>query len=210
MTDILPPTAEGLATAARLLAEGRLVAFPTDTVYGVGVPFSRPDLLTRLVELKGRPENKPIPVLVADRAQVAAAGYVLDERAERLTARWWPGPLTLVLPAPAGGPATGFRVPDHPVALALIDLAGPLWATSANRSGEPETLGADEVLVAFAVHGGDLAAVVDGGAAPGGVPSSVVDLTVEPARLLRAGAIGHEALAEIVELEPADQDWAID
>ena len=202
MTEILPATPEGLAVAAELMAEGHLVAFPTDTVYGVACAFGREEQRSELAKLKGRPEDKPIPVLVADASQVAAAGYVLDERARRLAGRWWPGPLTLVLPAADGGEALGFRVPAHDVALALIRLAGPLLATSANRSGEPETLGADEVQIAFAVHGDLLAAVIDGGPAPGGTASTVVDLTAEPARLLREGAISREAVAEVVDLEP--------
>jgi L-threonylcarbamoyladenylate synthase len=200
MTEILPATAEGLAAAAELVADGRLVAFPTDTVYGVAGAYGREELRSTLGRLKGRPEGKPIPVLVADISQVTAAGYVLDERAKRLAGRWWPGPLTLVLPASGGGESLGFRVPDHEVALSLIRLAGPLLTTSANRSGEPETLGADEVQIAFAVHGDLLAAVVDGGPAPGGTASTVVDLTADPARILRAGAISREAVAEVVAL----------
>jgi len=202
VTEILPATPDGLAAAAGLMADGRLVAFPTDTVYGVACAFDRQEQKSELVKLKGRPEDKPIPVLVADQSQVMAAGYVLDERAKRLAGRWWPGPLTLVLPASDGGEPLGFRVPDHDVALALIRLAGPLLATSANRSGEPETLGADEVQIAFAVHGDLLAAVVDGGPAPGGTPSTVVDVTSVPARLLREGAISRQAVAEVVALAP--------
>jgi len=202
VTEILPATPEGLAAAAELMADGRLVAFPTDTVYGVACALDREEQRSELVKLKGRPEDKPIPVLVAEASQVTAAGYVLDERARSLAARWWPGPLTLVLPATDGGDSLGFRVPDHDVALALIRLAGPLLATSANRSGEPETLGADEVQIAFAVHGDLLAAVIDGGPAPGGTASTVVDLTAEPARLLREGAISRQAVAEVVDLEP--------
>lgn len=200
MTEILPATADGLAAAAALMADGKLVAFPTDTVYGVACAFGRDEQRSVLVKLKGRPEDKPIPVLVADESQIADAGYVLDDRARRLASRWWPGPLTLVLPAAGGGGSLGFRVPKHEVALSLIRLAGPLLATSANRSGEPETLGADEVQIAFAVHGDLLAAVVDGGPAPGGTASTVVDLTADPARILREGAISREAVSEVVAL----------
>jgi len=202
MTEILPATPEGLAAAAQLMADGHLVAFPTDTVYGVACAFGRDEQRAVLVKLKGRPEDKPIPVLVADQSQVTAAGYVLDDRAKRLAGRWWPGPLTIVLPAADGGEPLGFRVPDHEVALALIRLAGPLLATSANRSGEPETLGADEVQIAFAVHGDLLAAVIDGGPVPGGTASTVVDLTSVPAQLLREAAISRRAVAEVVELAP--------
>jgi tRNA A37 threonylcarbamoyladenosine synthetase subunit TsaC/SUA5/YrdC len=95
------------------------------------------------------------------------------------------------------------RAPDHPVALELIRAAGPLLATSANRSGEPDTLGADEVLVAFAGQPDELAAVVDGGAVPGGVASTVIDVSVWPARILREGPVGRAALASVVDVAPA-------
>lgn len=204
MTDRLPPTEEGIARAAALLADGAVVAFPTDTVYGVAVARSRADRLPELFALKGRPLDRRIPVLVASLAQVAAFGYVADERARAVTARWWPGPLSVVLPAADGGETVAFRVPDHPVAQALIAAAGPLLATSANRSDEPDTLGADEVLIAFATRQDELAAVLDGGPVPGGRASTVLDLAVTPARILRDGPIGREELAEVVEL--ADED----
>jgi tRNA threonylcarbamoyl adenosine modification protein (Sua5/YciO/YrdC/YwlC family) len=136
-------------------------------------------------------------------------GWSVDDRARALAAAFWPGALTLVLPpadapdaADAAGESQAFRAPDHPVALDLIRSAGPLYATSANVSDEPDTLDADDVLIAFATQPDELAAVVDGGRVPGGVASSVVDLTVRPARILRAGPIGPDALAAVVELAP--------
>lgn len=200
MTDRLPPTDEGIARAAELLRDGALVAFPTDTVYGVAVARSRADRLPELFALKRRPLDRRIPVLVASLAQVAEAGFVVDERTRAVTARWWPGPLSLVLPAADGGETVAFRVPDHPVAQALIASAGPLLATSANRSDEPDTLGADDVLIAFATQQDELAAVLDGGPVPGGRPSTVLDLSTTPARILRDGPVEREALAELVEL----------
>lgn len=199
MTDRLPPTPDGLTRAAGLLRDGRLVAFPTDTVYGVGVAATHPERLDALFELKHRPPEKRIPILVADLAQAVAAGWIADERAHRLTGRFWPGPLTLVLAGP--GETQAFRAPDHPVALELIRSAGPILATSANRSGEPDTLGADEVLIAFATQQDELAAVVDGGPVPGGVPSTVLDLSVTPARVLREGPIRADELAALIELD---------
>jgi len=195
---VLPTTPEGIARAAELLREGRVVAFPTDTVYGVGVDGSRPDRLDALFELKRRPVDRRIPMLVSDLAQAVAAGATPDERAHALTERFWPGALTLVLPTAAETQA--YRAPDHPVALALIREAGPIFATSANVSDQPDTLGADEVLIAFATQQDDLSAVVDGGEVPGGVASTVLDLSVEPARLLREGPIARAALAELVPL----------
>jgi L-threonylcarbamoyladenylate synthase len=197
MTDVLPPTPEGIARAAALLRAGEVVAFPTDTVYGVGVVATRPDLLPALFELKRRPLDKRIAMLVAGLDQVI--GWEVDDRARALAERFWPGGLTLVLPG-ADGETQGFRAPDHPVALALIEAAGPIYATSANISDEPDTLGADEVLIAFATDQDGLTAVLDGGPVPGGVASTVVDLTVTPARILREGPIGADELKDVVEL----------
>ena len=101
---------------------------------------------------------------------------------------------------PFGDGTQGFRAPDHGVALALIDAAGPILATSANLSDQPDTLGADEVLIAFATQQDELPAVVDGGPVPGGVASTVIDLSVTPARILREGPIDRDELAGLVEL----------
>jgi L-threonylcarbamoyladenylate synthase len=199
VTDVLAPTAVGLGRAAELLRAGEMVAFPTDTVYGVGVAAARPERVEALLALKQRPAEKRIPILVADLAQAVDAGWEADERAHRLSERFWPGALTLVLTS-ATGETQAFRAPDHPVALDLIRRAGPLLATSANRSGEPDTLGADDVLIAFATQQDELAAVVDGGIVPGGVASTVLDLSVTPARVLRDGPIDRDQLADVVEV----------
>jgi L-threonylcarbamoyladenylate synthase len=197
VTDVLPPTPEGIARAADLLRAGAVVAFPTDTVYGVGVDGAQPDRLAALFELKRRPLDRRIPLLVDGLARIRG-GWSVDDRARALVDRFWPGALTIVLPGAAGSQA--FRAPDHPVALALIRAAGPIFATSANISDQPDTLGADEVLIAFATDQDGLAAVVDGGAVAGGVASTVVDLTASPARILREGPITRVQLAEVVEL----------
>jgi L-threonylcarbamoyladenylate synthase len=199
VTDVLPPTPEGLERAAALLRDGEMVAFPTDTVYGVGVSAAHPERIDALLALKQRPAEKRIPILVADIAQAIEAGWQADERAHRLSRRFWPGALTLVLTSPAGE-TQAFRAPDHPVALDLIRRTGPILATSANRSGEPDTLGADDVLIAFATQQDELLAVVDGGAVPGGVASTVLDLSVTPARVLREGPISREQLGDLVEV----------
>jgi L-threonylcarbamoyladenylate synthase len=199
MTDLLPPTPDGIARAAELLRGGAIVAFPTDTVYGVGVAVSRPDRLPALFELKDRPVDRRIPILVAARDDAEALGSDVDARARALADRFWPGALTIVLPG-SGGETQAYRAPDHPVALDLIRAAGPIYATSANLSDQPDTLGADEVLIAFAMKQDDLAAVVDGGPVPGGVASTVLDLSITPAAVLRAGPITREQLAEVVAL----------
>ena len=198
MTDRLPPTEAGIARAAAILRDGGLVAFPTDTVYGVAVARSRADRLDTLFALKARPVDRRIPVLVASLSDVEAAGFAIDDRLRTLADRWWPGPLSIVLAHPDGGETVAFRVPDHPVALALIAAAGPLLATSANVSDQPDTLGADEVLIAFATRQDELDAVLDGGPVPGGVPSTVVDLSATPARILRHGPVSAEGLAAVI------------
>jgi len=199
VTDRLLPTEDGVQRAAALLRGGAIVAFPTDTVYGVGLAATHRARLAALFELKDRPPEKQVAMLVADLAQAIEAGWDADERAHRLSDRFWPGALTLVLPAAAGG-TQGFRVPDHALTIDLIRLTGPILATSANRSGEPDTLGADDVLIAFATQQDELDAVLDGGAVPGGVPSTVIDLSVTPARILREGPVTRGSLAEVVEL----------
>jgi len=199
VTDRLPSTPEGIADAAALLREGGLVAFPTDTVYGVACAASRADRLEALFELKRRPLDRRIPMLVAGIGAVPD-GWQVDERARALAGALWPGALTLVLPATDGGDSQAFRAPDHAVALDLIRAAGPLYATSANVSDEPDTLDADDVLIAFATRPDELAAVVDGGRVPGGVASTVVQLVTTPARVLRDGPVTRDRLAEVVSL----------
>jgi L-threonylcarbamoyladenylate synthase len=200
VTDRLPVTPEGIAAAAEILRAGGLVAFPTDTVYGVGCAASRWDRLDAIFELKHRPTDRQIPMLVADLDGVPDHRWSVDERARTLAGRFWPGPLTLVLPTASDGASQAFRAPNHPVAQALIDAAGPLLVSSANVSGEPDTLDADDVLIAFATQRDGLDAVVDGGRVQGGVASTVVDLSVTPAQLLRPGPVTREELAALVEL----------
>jgi L-threonylcarbamoyladenylate synthase len=138
-------------------------------------------------------------MLVSDLGQAIGAGGLADEAAHRLSELFWPGALSLVLPT-ADGETQAFRAPDHPVALDLIRAAGAIFTSSANRSGEPETLGADDVLIAFATQQDELAAVVDGGHVSGGIASTVLDLSVSPARILRVGPVTREQIAEIVEV----------
>jgi L-threonylcarbamoyladenylate synthase len=187
----------GIRRAAELLAAGGLVAFPTDTVYGIGCRAGDAAALQRLFAAKRRPSEKAVPWLVSSLAQAEEAGINPDERARRLADAFWPGGLTLVLSATEGGATQGVRVPDHAVALALISAAGPLATSSANRSGEPETWGADDVAIALA-DAEELDAILDGGEVPGGVASSVLDLTVRPARLLREGAILRKELEAVI------------
>ncbi len=195
--ELLAATPEGLDAAASLLMAGELVAFPTDTVHGIGVRRDDPPALERLFALKGRPSERRVAWLVAGLSQARELGLSVDGRAERLAQRFWPGGLTLGMSAPDGS-TLGVRAPAHPTAQGLLARTGPLPTSSANRHGEPETLGPDEVLVAFATSDG-LAAIVDG-RSPGGTASSVVDLTQDPARLLREGAVPRSAIEVTVPL----------
>ena len=195
-TKVLPASEEAIGVAARILAEGGLVAFPTDTVYGVGAHAFQPDAVERIYTAKFRPRDKAIPILLAQADDLALVAEGITETAWLLAERFWPGGLTLVLPkranvpdvVSAGGPTVAVRVPDHPVPLALIAALGaPLAATSANLSGHPSPVTAQEVEAKL---GGRIELILDGGRCPGGVPSTVLDLTTDPPAILRAGAIG--------------------
>jgi L-threonylcarbamoyladenylate synthase len=197
MGDRLVPDSDGIARAARLLVEGGLVAFPTDTVYGLGCAAGDPAALQRLFAAKRRPPERAIPLLITSLEEATGLGYRADASARELAARFWPGGLTIVLAHAMEGPSQAFRVPDHPVALGLIGAAGPLATSSANRSGEPETLDADEVEVAFA-DSDEVAAVLDGGPVPGGIASSVLDMSGERPRLVRDGALPRAELEAVI------------
>ncbi len=197
MTDRLSADSAGIDRAAALLRDGALVAFPTDTVYGVGCRAGDPGALARIFAAKRRPLDRAVPMLVPDLAAAVGRGYAADDRAARLAAQFWPGGLTLILPSMTGGASQAFRAPNHPVALALLAAAGPLATSSANRSGEPETLDADDVLIAFA-DGDEPSAVVDGGRVPGGVASTVLDLSGQRPRLLREGAVARGEIEALI------------
>ena len=193
--DAQAPTAAALADAVGALRAGRLVAFPTETFYGLGAAALTSAAVRRIIDVKGRPEGKPLLVLVDSIAMVERLAVEIPERARALMTRHWPGALTLVLAARAQVPAevtagsgtVGVRLSAHPVAQALVRALGqPITAPSANPSGLPPPTTAADVLGYFP-HGLEL--VLDGGATPGGAPSTVLDVTVEPPRVLRAGAV---------------------
>lgn len=172
--------------AAEVLREGKVVAFPTDTVYGLAAATEA--AVRRIYELKGRDAGKPL-VLMAAGSQALEGLVQIGPIAMRYMRRFWPGPLTLVLRSAEG--TTGVRVPDHPLALELLRASGPLWTTSANRSGRAEALTADEVAAELP----EVDAVLDGGRAPGGTPSTVLDLSGPRPAVLREGAIPLSELA---------------
>jgi len=184
--------------AAAQLAAGMVVAIPTDTVYGLAVDPRQPGGVDRIFALKRRPGEVALPVLVAGWDQVEVVAGILEPAARDLADRFWPGPLTLVVPravgfgADLGGPAgtrrtVGVRWPDHPVVRALCAEVGPLAVTSANRHGKPPATLAQEVISVFSVDD-RLSAVVDGGVCDG-VPSTVVECRGQEAWCLRRGGI---------------------
>ncbi len=195
VVDARRPEPDALAAAAAVLAEEGLVAFPTESFYGLGAHALSASAVARVFDVKGRPADKPLLVLVASTLGAEALCSAIPDGARDLMARHWPGPLTLVLPAVAGLPPAltagtgtiGLRVPDHPVALGLVRAAGaPVTAPSANPSGAPPPTSADRVRHYF---GGRIDLVLDGGATTGGTGSTVADCTVWPPRILRAGPI---------------------
>ncbi len=184
------PEAGAVQEAVRLLKKGEMIIVPTETVYGLAGDPRAPGLERRMYALKGRDEKKALPLMAADLDQVRAFGAVLDARALRLAARFWPGPLTMVLETPAG--EEGFRVPDHAVMQAVLRaMDRPLRVTSANLSGEPAGLTAAAALKALG-HG--VALALDAGPSRIGTASTVVRLVKGKFDILRAGAIPADDL----------------
>jgi len=179
---VLKPDRDGLTRAAQLLRGGGVVAFPTDTVYGLGADASDELAQRRIYQIKGRPVGMPLILMAAAPSQLTGWVHV-DSRAEEIIQRWWPGPLTVILHALGGG-TLGVRIPNHDVALELLRASGPLMTTSANLHGKDPAITAGE-----AAELPDLAAILDGGPAPGGTASTVLDLTGPEPHILREGAI---------------------
>ena len=196
------PQPELIAEAARRLCAGGLVAFPTETVYGLGADATNPNAIERLNQVKGRPPEKPYSLHLYDAAQVLQFVDEIPPAAERLMKRFWPVPLTIVMPARpsfhgAGGPSkgggtVGFRLPSHPVALAFLRCcARAVVAPSANRSGSPPPTDGKEVVDALQ---GSYDCLLDAGPTPLGRESTVVSVVGETLTVLRQGAISEEAL----------------
>jgi L-threonylcarbamoyladenylate synthase len=203
-TRTMPADAGAIAEASRVLAAGGLVAFPTETVYGLGADATNGQAVARLYAAKGRPSFNPLIAHVTD-ADAARRLARFDDNAERLAAAFWPGPLTLVLPktddcpvaelATAGLDTIAVRVPDHPVARALIAAVGrPLVAPSANRSGHVSPTSAGHVAADL---GGTIDLIIDGGATRVGVESTIVACLAGQAVLLRPGGIARAAIEQI-------------
>jgi L-threonylcarbamoyladenylate synthase len=202
-TRVIQASSEGaLHHAVGALKAGGLIAFPTDTVYGVAALPWDVDAVARLYVAKQRPRSLPIPLLLSDADQLHRVATLASELS-LLAERFWPGGLTLVLPKTgivpdvvSPGPTVAVRVPDLALARDLIRQAGGVLAvTSANISGQPSPATAEEIERQL---GGRIDLIVDGGPCPGGVPSSLLDCTTSPPKLLRRGAISEESLRAVV------------
>lgn len=193
---------DALQQALGRLQSGELVAFPTDTVYGVGALAHDPLAIEQLYAVKGREAEKAIPILLGSLQDLGRVSVHAGYMALRLAECFWPGPLTLVVPKHPSlpenlsrYPTVGVRMPDHPVALGLLAAAGPMAVTSANLSGGPNTTTADEVLDQL---GGRIPLILDGGTTHGGSPSTVVDCTGSQPVILRPGPVSlTEVLAAL-------------
>jgi L-threonylcarbamoyladenylate synthase len=205
--DALRPDPVALERLAARLADGRLVAFPTETVYGLGAAVDNPAAVRRIFEVKGRPATDPLIVHVAGADALDGLVAAVPEAARDLAAAFWPGPLTLVLPrgpvvgdeVTAGGPSVGVRVPAHPVAQGLIRALGTgIAAPSANRFGRISPTTAADVVAELGPWLGDGDAIADGGPTPLGIESTVVDLTGARPTVLRHGGVPVEHLREVL------------
>ncbi len=202
-TEILSTqTTNAITSALEILLSGGLVAFPTDTVYGVGSLAFHEKAIESIYVAKDRPMEKAIPVLIGDSPDLSQVAQEIPIFAMRLIARFWPGPLTVLVPkkptlpiAISATATVGVRVPDHDIARALLRLAGPLAVTSANISGKESPRTAQEV---FAQLNGRIAMIIDGGDTPGGIPSTLVDCTGDEIQVLREGPISKEQLISAI------------
>lgn len=201
--DARSPDLAVIREAAQMIRDGLVIAYPTDTMYGLAVDPRNADAVQRLYALKGRPESSALTLIAADLGQAQAAGQ-MTASAARLASRWWPGPLTIVVPARAtlaretlaGGTTVGIRVPDHDVAIALARETGfCVTATSANRSGATAASSAAAILDALP----DVDAIVDAGPSRGGAPSTIVNAANRDVMLVRAGAVAWERVLESLQ-----------
>lgn len=195
--------------AAALLSQGKIVAVPTETVYGLAADATRGEAVQAVYDAKGRPETKPLNVLVDGMDMVETVCRDIPEDAYKLAQAFWPGPLTMILRGngtlpsivPAGGDTQGVRCPDHRSTLAVIRALGrPLACPSANLSGRPSPKSAGEALAQLE---GRIDAVLDGGTCTVGVESTILDLTVTPCRILRQGGLSRERIEAVLCREVA-------
>jgi L-threonylcarbamoyladenylate synthase len=205
-TQILPASStETIPRALAVLIAGGLIAFPTDTVYGVGALAFDGKAIETLYVAKDRPVEKAIPILISNADDLDKVAIHIPGAAYKLATRFWPGPLTILVPKHPNLPdsvsataTVGVRVPDHETARVLLRAAGPMAVTSANISGSQNPVTAAEV---FEQLSGRIPLILDGGRTPGGVPSTLVDCTSPEIQILREGPIALEQLLSVLKAE---------
>ncbi|MBU0762916.1 MAG: threonylcarbamoyl-AMP synthase [Candidatus Altiarchaeota archaeon] len=192
------------AAAAEILKKNRLLAFPTETVYGLGANAFNPHAITSIYKAKGRPTDNPMIIHIADKKDLGKIAKEIPDNARRLTDRFWPGPLTIVLKkracipdeATAGLPTVAVRCPKNKIAQKIIRNCGfPIAAPSANKSGRPSPTTAKHVIEDL---GGKIDAIIDGGDSKHGLESTVIDMTVKPPIILRPGAVTEEQIRKTI------------
>jgi L-threonylcarbamoyladenylate synthase len=189
-----------LQSAVDVLKNGGIIAYPTETFYGLGTRIDREDSLQKLYEIKQRPRDKAMPLIIGNKGQLSSIAADINSSAKTLMERFWPGPLTMLFPAKkhlselitAGTDKVAVRIPGESFALHLAQSARfPFTATSANPSGMPPAQDAETVIRYF---GDKIELIIDCGPAPGGLPSTIVDVTTEDTKILREGAVKKELL----------------
>ncbi len=194
---------EAYKSAGEILKDGGIVAFPTDTVYGLGAVYTNKEAVTKIFEAKGRDEGKPLSILISDISEVSLLTDEISPKAKKLMEKYWPGALTLIFKkkdgipdnVTAGGNTIGIRMPKSEAARNIIKEAGaPLATPSANTSGKRSAISAKDVLEDL---DGKIDMLVDGGTADIGIASTVVDTTTEPLKILREGSITKEMIENI-------------
>lgn len=198
------PPADAIAEAVDILDRGGVVAYPTETFYGLGADGTNESAIGRIFEIKGRGRQVPISLIIGDRQDLEHLAAPIPEEARKLVEAFWPGAITILFEAlpgvsgllTAGTGKIGVRLSSNPVATLLARRLGrPLTATSANPSGFPECSTADEVLEAL---GSGVDAVIDGGSTPGGSGSTIIDCTVDPPLILREGVLSREKIEAVL------------
>ena len=206
-TEILPASSnDTILRALSVLSAGGLVAFPTDTVYGVGALAFDGKAIESIYAAKDRPVEKAIPILISDIGELDKVGIDIPKAALTLASRFWPGPLTILVPKRSDLPdavsatsTVGVRVPDHLTARTLMRAAGPMAVTSANISGGQSPINAEQV---FEQLGARIPLIIDGGKTPGGIPSTLVDCTTSGLKILREGPLALEELLSALDKAP--------
>ena len=203
----LDDSCKAIENIQSILNSGEVIAFPTDTFYGLGADPLNPNALSKIFEIKQRPADKPLLVLIHSLKQLADFSIEVNDNARKLMEHFWPGPLTLIFKAAPGLPdvltagtgTIGIRLPDHPFTCKFLEtLDRPLTAPSANISGASEPLSAQEVNKEL---GDKLSLIVDGGSAPGGKPSTIINTTTYPPTLIREGGLSRSDIESVLPIQ---------